>query len=383
VDTLPESGTKVHWEPPAFVFEWHENRVFRSGIALESIRGKVRRTLADVMLITDEAMLNHGPGGGHPERPDRLRAIADLLKISPIDGARWTKPALGERQCIERIHDAKYIDQIDSLRGSRAQLDEDTFVSTGSVEAAYMAVGAAVGAVNAVCDSECIGFALVRPPGHHAELDRAMGFCLFNNIAIAASHAIAELGIERVLIVDWDVHHGNGTQHLFEDRRDVLVFNAHQWPLWPGTGALEEIGIGEGCGFTVNCPLPAGFDDAGYVSMFKRVLLPIATSYRPQLVLVSAGFDAHRDDPLGGMNVTEHGFAAMCAIVREIANNHANGRLALTLEGGYDLRGLSQSVHACVTALAGSSVADVDGPIASSAAVIDRLCEFHRRHWPM
>jgi acetoin utilization deacetylase AcuC-like enzyme len=353
------------------------------GIALGSMRGKVRRTLADVLLITDEAMLNHAPGGGHPERPDRLRAIVDLLKESPVEGTRWMNPAPAKRQWIKRVHEAKYLDQIDSLRGSSAQLDEDTFVSPGSVEAAYLAAGAAVEAVNAVCSSACTAFSLVRPPGHHAERERAMGFCLLNNIAIAAAHAIAELGIERVLIVDWDVHHGNGTQHLFEDRQDVLVFNAHQWPLWPGTGALGEVGVGDGEGLTVNCPLPPGFADAGYVSLFKRVLIPIANSYKPQLVLVSAGFDAHRDDPLGGMNVTEHGFAAVCAIVREMANEHAQGRLALMLEGGYDLRGLSHSVHECVKALVGPTFADIGSPDSRSAAVIDRLCEFHGRRWPV
>jgi acetoin utilization deacetylase AcuC-like enzyme len=164
----------------------------------------------------------------------------------------------------------------------------------------------------------------------------------------------------------------NGTQHLFECRRDVLVFNTHQWPLWPGMGALEEVGVGHGKGFTVNCPLPAGFDDAGYVSVFKRLLTPIAEKYKPQLVLVSAGFDAHRDDPLGGMNVTEHGFAAMCAIVREIARSHAYGRLALLLEGGYDLKGLSQGVRTCVEVLAGMAIKDIPNPM-RAATVIDRL----------
>jgi acetoin utilization deacetylase AcuC-like enzyme len=271
-------------------------------------------------------------------------------------------------------------------------LDADTLVSPASVDAAYLAAGAAVDAVDFVCgDPPSAGgapmtrhaFALVRPPGHHAERDRAMGFCLFNNIAIAADHAIAECGCKRVLIVDWDVHHGNGTQHAFEDRRDLLVFNTHQQRLFPNTGDLHETGTGEGVGFTVNCPLPPGTSDATYQAIFEYVLTPIADAYKPDLVLVSAGFDAHGDDPLGGMRVTGNGFANLCAIVRGIADRHSRGRLALVLEGGYHLGALVQSVRACVEVLTGEPAPALDPSSIANSAMVEGLCQFHRRHWPV
>jgi acetoin utilization deacetylase AcuC-like enzyme len=197
-------------------------------------------------------------------------------------------------------------------------------------------------------------FVWARPPGHHAEARTAMGFCLFNNVAVAAAAGL-RLGAERVLIVDWDVHHGNGTQHMFEQRRDVMTMSSHQFPLYPGTGAPHEIGMGEGVGYTVNAALPAGQFDADYGAVFEDLFLPIAESFRPDLVLVSAGFDAHRADPLGEMNVTERGFAAMCTAVRRIAEDHARSRLVLLLEGGYDLEGLVGSSRACLQVLAGGA----------------------------
>jgi acetoin utilization deacetylase AcuC-like enzyme len=209
-----------------------------------------------------------------------------------------------------------------------------------------------------------------------------MGFCLFNNIAIAAAHAIAEFDLERVLIVDWDVHHGNGTQHAFEDRRDVLFISSHQWPLWPGSGAATEHGRGTGEGFTVNLPLPPGFDDAGYISLFQRVIVPIAEQYRPQLVLVSAGFDAHSDDPLAAMRMTEQGYSALCGIVHDLAMRHADNRIALILEGGYDLNALARSVHACASALATQQAAPaVQDADHRAKAVIDHLIDAQRRFW--
>jgi acetoin utilization deacetylase AcuC-like enzyme len=209
-----------------------------------------------------------------------------------------------------------------------------------------------------------------------------MGFCLFNNIAIAAQHAIDAHGLDRVLIVDWDVHHGNGTQHIFESRRDVLFVSTHQSPLWPGTGSEHEHGQGEGEGFTVNAPLPAGFDDAGYVRLFERLIVPIADQFHPQLVLVSAGFDAHRDDPLGSMAMTEHGYARLCAIMLDLARRHAGGRIALILEGGYDLGGLARGVRACVETLTGVRTPTmIDEPHATHQAVIERLCAAQRAYW--
>jgi acetoin utilization deacetylase AcuC-like enzyme len=340
-----------------------------------------------LLLITDEFMLQHDPGPGHPERPARLQAILSELERLHRPGTEITKPRPATRQHIERVHDPRYIDRLDSLRGRSAQLDADTAVSPQSVDAAYLAAGAAIDAVTAIVKQpSTTAFAFVRPPGHHAERDRAMGFCLFNNIAIAAAHAIAELGCQRVLIVDWDVHHGNGTQHTFEDRNDVLFFRSHQWPLYPGTGALHEIGHGIGEGFTINAPLPAGFDDAAYIDLYRRLLTPIADQYKPDLVLVSAGFDAHRDDPLANMRMTETGFAALCSIVRDIADRHANGRLGLMLEGGYNLAALSSSVAGCLAALAAdreSPTPEVPPPNDRARQVTDDIVSFHGERWPL
>jgi acetoin utilization deacetylase AcuC-like enzyme len=195
-------------------------------------------------------------------------------------------------------------------------------------------------------------FALVRPPGHHAEASHAMGFCLFNNVSIAAEAALRQ-GAQRVLVLDWDVHHGNGTQNSFWRRRDVLFCSAHQYPYYPGSGAPTDLGDGPGEGFTVNCALPGGQRDADYGAVFHDVFLPIARQFRPEVILVSAGFDAHQDDPIGGMNVTERGFAAMASAVRSLAAEVAGGKLVLLLEGGYDLPALAHSVHACLEVLAG------------------------------
>lgn len=336
-----------------------------------------------VCIFRDERMQLHDAGAGHPERPARLEAIDAELACEPIDGVSFAKPQPAGRADVERVHDRRYVDFIDSLRGRSARLDADTAVSPHSVEAAYLAAGAAIDAVNAVMREEADAtFALPRPPGHHAERDRAMGFCLFNNIAMAAAHAIAAFDLERVLIVDWDVHHGNGTQHIFESRRDVLFVSSHQWPLWPGTGSMEEHGSCEGEGFTINLPLPSGFDDAGYVALFERIVLPIAEQYQPQLVLVSAGFDAHQDDPLAQMAMTEIGFAQLCVMMRDLAHRTCEGRLALILEGGYDLGALARSVRACVEVLAGTTRAP---PVwlcdAGADAVIDRLAAAQRRFW--
>jgi len=321
------------------------------------------------LVISHPAMLDHRPGAGHPERPDRLRAIEAALADAPIT-RRAAKPAA--REAIERIHPAAFVDRILALDGEAARVDPDTATSPGSIEAARLAAGSGVQLVDALLDGEATtGFAMVRPPGHHAEPDRAMGFCFFNNIAIAAAHALSRPEVERVLIVDWDVHHGNGTQAAFYGRDDVFVFSAHQWPNYPGTGALHETGAGVGAGYTLNCPLPPGLGDRTYAPLFADVLRPVAERFRPDLVLVSAGFDAHRSDPLADMQVSAEGFAHLCAEVRAIARDHADGRLGLLLEGGYDLVGLSRSARACVEVLAGAQPPPpTGGPDPRGAAAI-------------
>jgi len=340
--------------------------------------------MLETLLLHDDAMIAHDPGRGHPERPERLRAIVDLLRARPIAGTRIVAPSPVPLEAALRVHTPAHVQRVSAARGKHASFDPDTHASPPSVDAAMLAAGAAVEAVDAVLDGRAKNaFALVRPPGHHAEPGRVMGFCLLNNVAIAAEHALARPGIERVLVIDWDVHHGNGTQAAFYGRRDVLFFSAHQYPFYPGTGALHEHGQGEGEGYTLNVPLPAGATDGDYRRMLADLLVPAADRFRPDLVLVSAGFDAHRLDPLGGMGLTEEGFADLCAVVKSIAEAHAGGRLVLVLEGGYDLLGLAQSVHACIAVLAGASApGGSDVPSAVGDRALRRAVEHHRRFWP-
>lgn len=311
------------------------------------------------MILYDPAFLNHNPGPGHPERPERLEAAVASLTPLP-EGARMRppkRPATPEE--LARVHDPRYIDAILNLRGKSARLDEDTTISPGSVDAAMLAAGACVELVGDVLDGAVKnGFALVRPPGHHALADRAMGFCIFNNIAVAAASALAR-GLKRVLIVDWDVHHGNGTQDIFYERRDVLFFSTHQFPFYPGTGDVGETGRGEGVGYTLNVPFRAGLSDADYVLAFNEILVPAAEAFRPELVLVSAGFDAHDGDPLAAMRLSSDGFSALCGVVRDIADQWAQGRLVLALEGGYALDSLAKSARACAEVLVGGTPAAI------------------------
>jgi acetoin utilization deacetylase AcuC-like enzyme len=341
-----------------------------------------------VLLLFDEEMAHHDPGRGHPEKPERLRTLGRLFEAR-LNGAKASsgfdlrRPSKATRQFVEAIHSSAYLDRLDELRYRSAVLDGDTATSAGSVDAAYLAAGAAIEAVEAVVSrTHRRAFAAVRPPGHHAEHDHAMGFCLLNNIAIAADYACRHKGMSRVLIVDWDVHHGNGTQHAFYTRKDVLVFNTHLFPFYPGTGSLDEVGRDPGAGHTVNVPMPSGMGDGDYVHAFREILWPIAEQFKPELVLVSAGFDAHHADPLGGMELTESGFAALCAQCCQIADRYADGRLAMILEGGYDLAALEASVAACLDVLEGAIPDDAPGPSPRGRLAIERARDFHRRYWP-
>lgn len=311
--------------------------------------------MLDTLLLFDEKMIEHDPGPGHPERPDRLRAIEVMLSMRSGTRTRITSAPPADAAAIERVHSAAHVERVRSYAGQYGSLDPDTHVSPESVAAAMLAAGAAIAGVDAVCSGTASNaFALVRPPGHHAVASQAMGFCLFNNVAIAAAHARAARDIQRVLVVDWDVHHGNGTEAIFYRDCDVLFFSAHQFPFYPGTGDVRTCGAGAGEGFTVNVPMAGGANDGDYALAFRELLVPIADQFAPDLVLVSAGFDAHRSDPLGGMRCTEEGFANLCAVVKDIALRHAGGRLVLVLEGGYDLAGLARSVQACIEVMAGS-----------------------------
>ena len=339
-----------------------------------------------VLLLFDPRMIEHDPGAGHPERPDRLRAVHEALRELP--GVTWRSPEPVPRGALCRVHTEHHVDAIDSLRGQRAALDPDTHVSPGSVEAAWLAAGAGVDAVEALFAPEPAqrrAICLVRPPGHHAEADRAMGFCLFNNIAVAAAHALATDRCKRVLVVDWDVHHGNGTQHTFYERNDVLFFSSHQYPFYPGTGGLAEVGRGRGLGHTVNVPMPPGVDGPDLVAIYREILVPLAHAYDPELILVSAGFDAHHRDPLAQLAVDEGSYAQLCALVRDLADQHAAGRMALFLEGGYDLVGLSESMRACAEVLSGrrSPTIDDSAPSDRAGRIIADVRRQHRQFWPL
>jgi acetoin utilization deacetylase AcuC-like enzyme len=333
-------------------------------------------------LYASDVFIAHDPGPMHPERPERLKSIHAVLARAPVQHADRVAPRPATRDELTAVHAPTYVDTVLSLKGQRAQLDPDTSTSERSVEAALLAAGSAVQAVDDVMSGDASNaFALVRPPGHHAEGDHAMGFCLFNNAAIAAE-AARRKGAERVLLLDWDVHHGNGSQHTFWSRRDVLYASVHQHPFYPGTGAPELIGEGAGQGFNVNCGLTGGQGDADYGAVFESLFLPIAEQLKPDFVIVSAGFDPHRADPLGGMRVTERGFAAMCSALKGVAERHAKGRLVLLLEGGYDLDGLAQSVHACVEVLAGArSESFPDGARGDTAEALEDSWRALRGLW--
>ena len=306
-----------------------------------------------------------------------------MLERSPIAGTVSVKPRLATLDELRSVHTAEHVALVTALEGKSAQLDGDTAMGPLSLHTALLGAGAASQAVIDVIDgSSSNGFALVRPPGHHAEADHAMGFCLFNNAAIAAETARAR-GIENVLLLDWDVHHGNGSQHSFYRRRDVMYASAHQHPYYPGTGDPALIGEGDGEGFNVNCGLPPGQTDADYAAVFNQLLLPIAEQFKPGIIIVSAGFDPHRADPLGGMSVTERGFAAMCSALKKLAQQLCGGKIVLLLEGGYDLTGLALSTHACIEVLAGArSETFVERGVSNQAAyAIDQSWQGLGRHW--
>ncbi|MCP9440328.1 MAG: histone deacetylase [Nitrospira sp.] len=294
-------------------------------------------------------------GPGHPESPDRLRAIMGQLERSgTLTRLIRIEPRRAEDEWITQVHTPRYVASLNrhAPRDGRIMLDPDTSMSPGSLTAAYLAAGGALAAVDAIMTKQVNhAFCAVRPPGHHAEAGRAMGFCLFNNVAIAARYIQRRYGLTRVLIVDWDVHHGNGTQHSFEEDPSVLFFSTHQYPHYPGTGRETEKGKGAGEGFTINVPMEAGEGDDEYRTVFRKVLVPAADDFKPEFVIISAGFDAHRDDPLASMTLTEAGYADLTTIVAEIAKRHAQGRVLSSLEGGYNLRALAASVEAHLVSL--------------------------------
>ena len=301
-----------------------------------------------MILITSPVFEQHVTPPGHPERPERAHVFDVVAGNWTAAGGRTVAPRAATTGELALAHDPAYVEQIIATKGQAVMLDPDTFTSPESVEVALFAAGAAIQAAEHATDRREPAFALVRPPGHHAERNRAMGFCLFNNAAVAAA-VMLQRGLSRIAIVDIDVHHGNGTQWIFYGDPRVLYVSTHQYPFYPGTGAADEVGTGKGKGFTVNIPLEAGGTDADYTLAYRTIVAPVLDEYAPELVLVSAGYDAHEHDPLASMRMSSAGFGAIVRIVRDAALAH--GQLALTTEGGYDLPAMRESLEASLTAI--------------------------------
>jgi acetoin utilization deacetylase AcuC-like enzyme len=308
-----------------------------------------------VGFVTDPRCLDHLTGPSHPERPERLGAITSRVAASGLSSDLAVLPAQpASLEWIRELHDADYIERVRHAceRGSPIIDSMDTGISERSYDVALLAAGAGLAAADAVVSGKVSSaFAAVRPPGHHALQDTAMGFCLFNNAAILARYFQRRHGCRDVFIIDWDVHHGNGTQAAFYDDPSVFYFSIHQWPFYPGSGSVREKGAGAGAGFTLNAPMPAGCGDDEYVRVFEHQVLPAMDRFHPAAVIISAGFDAHRDDPLAGMKVTESGYAALTRLVHDAVDRLCPGRLVSILEGGYDLDALASSVETHLSVL--------------------------------
>ena len=316
--------------------------------------------------------------GGHPENAGRLRAIEAALEGAGWPGLERVEAPAATREQLERVHSAEHIDAIEELSANGGgMIDADTVASEGSWEAALHAAGGAAWAAEQLIDGRAAaGFCALRPPGHHAERSRAMGFCLFNNAGVAAAHAIAECGAKRVLVLDWDVHHGNGTEALFAASNEVLYASIHQWPLWPGSGAVGDVGDGDGTGYTINMPVSPGAGPDEFLSLVQQIVVPVGRAFDPGLIIVSAGYDAHRADPLASCMLDEAAYADMTSSVRDLGAE-VGAPILICLEGGYAPAALAASVLATVEAIGSDRSARV-APPEPAAAHLQQV----RSHWP-
>jgi acetoin utilization deacetylase AcuC-like enzyme len=344
----------------------------------------VEQTMTRPLYFDHPVCLEHDPRTHmptHPDTPERLHAIQQALRLRDWLGWERRQASAASKRELELVHSASHVSAIRELCASGGgAIDADTFVGEASYRAALHAVGGACAMTEALMVGEAqVGFCAVRPPGHHAEPSRAMGFCLFNNLAIAAEHAIRDLGARRVFVLDWDVHHGNGTAEAFRRRSDVLFASIHQEGLYPGSGPLNDVGSGEGEGYTINLPVPAGCGEDLWLSLLEHVVLPAAVAFEPDLVLVSAGFDAHREDPLAGVRLETSSFGQMAGRVREMAES-MGAPLGAVLEGGYEPDVLADCVVETLGALAGSESPALAAPEAPLTA---RAVAQISRYWPL
>jgi len=302
-----------------------------------------------LVLVSSLRFVDHVTPAGHPERPERAETMEAVAARFAEQGGIILEPRLATDDDLERVHTPEHIASVAALRGRAAKIDEDTFTSPDSDEIARLAAGAVLTAVDAVLGGAARSRALVmvRPPGHHAEADRAMGFCLYNNIAVGAAYARAK-GCARVAICDYDVHHGNGTQWIFYEDPTVLFVSSHQFPFYPGTGASNETGRGAGAGFTLNIPLAAGTKDDEIEQLYAEVAIPRVTAFKPDLLMISAGFDAHEQDPLGQLRMTTEGFGRLTKALLQVADDVCDGKVVLVTEGGYDLKALSDCLQTVI-----------------------------------
>ena len=338
---------------------------------------------ARTAIVIDPRYQSHATGHGHPERPERIGVLLPMVESLAADFTRL-EARLASGQELAMVHDGAYVSTVEATQHrTQFAFDADTPTSPESYDTACLAAGGVLSLLDEIMRGGVDnGFAFVRPPGHHAERHRAMGFCLFNNVAVGAEYLRRRYGLGRILVVDWDLHHGNGTQHLFEAEPEVLYVSLHQFPYYPGSGAIDEVGRHDGEGYTVNLPFPAGCGDAEYGDAFRRIVEPIAHDYRPEFVLVSAGFDAHGRDPLGGMRVSESGFRSMTRSLMKVAAASAGGRCAAVLEGGYDLTAMTASARQVLSELRGDSdpLTDPQEPT-RIAPLIEQIARQQRRYW--
>ena len=337
-----------------------------------------------LLLITSERFAEHTPPPGHPESPERADVMDAVANEWRNEGGATAAPRPATTEELARVHALEYIERMASLQGHASALDPDTYTSPESYDVALLAAGAAVDAARYAYEGRGAGVAFVRPPGHHAERDRAMGFCLYNNAAVAAADALAR-GARRVAVVDIDVHHGNGTQWIFYNDPRVFYLSTHQFPYYPGTGAATEVGHRDGAGYTFNVPLEAGATDADYWRVYDGLIGPAVERYAPDLNIISAGFDAHERDPLAGMRVTTDGYAAIVGRLRAAAHRICHGRIAAVTEGGYHLSALAECLDVMLDELQGNGTPVSFRPSGTSErakAAIGLVRAAQSAHWP-